>query len=339
MAPLLPRPESRLFVITNPTVRKLWGGQLGQSLAKEGLNFHFLEIEEGERYKTLSTVGGLAEKLARLGADRSSVVIALGGGVVGDVAGFLAASYMRGVGCIQVPTTFLAQIDSSVGGKTGVNLKAGKNLLGAFQQPLAVFIDPEVLQSLPDRELRSGLFEAIKYGIIRDQKIFNYIEQYRERLLSRHPATLEHLIAECVRVKAQIVAVDEREGGLRRVLNFGHTLGHAFEAETGYKTLLHGEAVAWGMIGAVFIASLTDRLKPVHANHMISAVLALGPLPSLAVSHHRIIKRLSSDKKAVGGEVHFVLPLRIGQVEVATGIPREAVVSALNEIRRLSGDL
>ena len=326
-----------MFVITNPRIRALWGAPLGQSLADEKLNFRFLEMKDGERYKTLATVEYLAEKLVKLGADRSSIIVALGGGVVGDVAGFLASSYMRGVACVQAPTTFLAQVDSSVGGKTGVNLKSGKNLLGTFQQPRAVFIDPKVLQTLPDREFRAGLFESLKYGVIRDRKIFNYMEQYRQRLLDRHPSTLEHLIAESVKVKAQIVTLDERDAGLRRILNFGHTLGHAFEAETGYKTFLHGEAVAWGMIGAVFIASMTGRLKAENANHIISAVLAYAPLPPIEVSSQNIIRRLGVDKKAVDGVPHFVLPLRIGQVEVASGIPPEIIERAVDELRHLSG--
>ena len=336
---LLPRQESLVLVITNPAIRAMWGPILGKSLGDENINFRFLEMKDGERYKTLATVENLAEKLVKLGADRSSLIVALGGGVVGDVAGFLASSYMRGVGCVQVPTTFLAQVDSSVGGKTGVNLKSGKNLLGSFQQPQAVFIDPEVLQTMPDREFRAGLYEALKYGIIRDPKIFNYMEQYRRRLLDRHPSTLEHVIAASVRVKAQIVTLDEREAGLRRILNFGHTLGHALEAETGYQTLLHGEAVAWGMIGAVFIASMTGRLKAVHANHIISAVLAFAPLPPIKVSSQNVRKRLGADKKAVGGVPYFVLPLRIGQVEIATGIPPEIIERAVDELRRLSVEL
>ena len=327
-----------MFVITNPKVYALWGAPLRKSLAQEKLNFRFLKMKDGERYKTLATVGDLAEKLVGLGADRSSLIVALGGGVVGDVAGFLASSYMRGVACVQAPTTFLAQVDSSVGGKTGVNLKSGKNLLGSFQQPRAVFIDPEVLQTLPPREFRAGLFEALKYGIIRDRKIFNYMEQYRQRLLDRHPSTLEHLITESVRVKAQIVSLDEREAGLRRILNFGHTLGHALEAETKYKTFLHGEAVAWGMIGAVFIASMTGRLQLEEANHIISAVLAHAPLPPIVVSSQSVVKRLGADKKSVNGMPHFVLPLRIGQVEVATGIPVEIIERSLDELRRLSGE-
>ena len=229
---LLPA-RSRLFVITVAPVRRKWGKVLMGSLAGGGFDATILEMPEGERFKRLATVETLAEKLTSLGADRSAVVVAFGGGIAGDIGGLLASLYMRGVEFVQIPTTVLAQVDASVGGKTGVNLKAGKNLVGTFHQPRVVLIDPQVLSSLPEREYRAGLYEALKCGVIGNPELFREFEVNRERILKRDPATVEGLIAESVRLKAHVVSVDEKENGLRRVLNFGHTIGHALEAETG----------------------------------------------------------------------------------------------------------
>src|SRR4051812_11637557 len=230
---------ARLFIVTNPVVRGKWGSAFERSLKDAKLKADWLEIPDGERMKTMATIENLAGRMLKAGADRGSVVIAFGGGVVGDLAGFLASAFMRGVPVIQVPTTFLAQVDASIGGKTGVNLSAGKNLLGSFHQPLAVFIDPAVLTTLPDREYRAGLFESLKCGVISNAEIFEFMEKERDRILARDAETLEWLIAETVQVKARVVAEDEREGGLRRILNFGHTIGHALETETKYKQYLH----------------------------------------------------------------------------------------------------
>src|SRR4029077_10514575 len=252
--------RARLFVVTVTPVRRRWGKKLMASLTAAGFAAQILEMPDGERYKKLATVEKLSEELSRLGADRNSVVIALGGGVVGDVTGLLASLYMRGVELVQIPTTVLAQVDASIGGKTGVNLRAGKNLVGTFHHPRAVLIDPSVLATLPDREFRAGLYEALKCGVIGSPELFREFEVNRERILKRDPPTVERLIAESVRLKAHVVSVDEKENGLRRVLNFGHTIGHALEAETGYRTLLHGEAVAWGMVAAARIAAGVGKL-------------------------------------------------------------------------------
>src|SRR4051812_17626826 len=238
VAALVPA-DTRLFIVTNPVVRAKWGAALEQSLKDAKLKCEFLEIPDGERVKTLATIENLSARLIKAGADRGAVLIAFGGGVVGDLAGFLASVFMRGVPVIQVPTTFLAQVDASIGGKTGVNLSAGKNLLGSFHQPLAVLTDPAVLATLPDREYRAGLFESLKSGVISSAEIFEFMEKERDRILQREPEMLEWLIAETVGVKARVVAEDEREGGQRRILNFGHTIGHALEAETKYKQYLH----------------------------------------------------------------------------------------------------
>jgi 3-dehydroquinate synthase len=326
----------RLYVITVAPVRKHWGAALSASLEAAGFKQEILEIKDGERYKNLAAVEDLAGRLARLGADRKSVVVALGGGVVGDVAGFLASIYMRGIDFVQVPTTFLAQVDSSIGGKTGVDLHAGKNLVGTFHHPRTVLIDPSLLGTLPEREYRSGLYEALKCGIISDPAIFRFMEENRERILQREAAVLEWLITECVRVKANVVAADEREGGLRRILNFGHTIGHALEVETGYKQFLHGEAVAWGMVAAAMIAAAMQRTDSETARRIISTVLAYAPLPKVEPRGKRIIHRLSVDKKTVNGVVHFVLPVTIGKVEVVPDVPARAVAQAVDELRYLS---
>jgi len=295
-------------------------------------------MPDGETAKRMSTVIALAEKLARLGADRKSVIIALGGGVVGDVAGLLASLYMRGVELIQVPTTVLAQVDSSIGGKTGVNLTAGKNLIGTFHHPRLVLIDPTVLKTLSDREFRAGLYEALKCGVIGNVELFLRFEQNRARILQRDPDELQWLIAHSVKLKAEVVSADEREGGLRRVLNFGHTIGHALEVETGYGKLLHGEAVAWGMIAATNIALAVGRTDSVTAGRIADAVLSLGRLPEVNVNARKILARLQSDKKTQNGVVHFVLPRSIGKVEIANDVPVTAVRDAVEELRRLSRD-
>jgi 3-dehydroquinate synthase len=328
--------RERLFVITVPLVRKHWGAVVSASLDAAGFKPEFLEMRDGERYKNLNTVEELAEKLVRQGADRNSIILALGGGVVGDVAGFVASIYMRGIDVVQIPTTFLAQVDASIGGKTGVDLRAGKNLIGTFHQPRAVFIDPAVLSTLPERDYRSGLYEALKCGIISNAELFRFMENQRERILARDTESLEWLITECVRVKAEVVAADEREGGLRRILNFGHTIGHALEAETGYKQFLHGEAVAWGMIAASMIAAALQRTDPDTARRIISTVLAYAPLPRVSARGKRIVHRMMSDKKTLDGIVHFVLPCEIGRVEVVPDVPQRAVIQAVDELRYLS---
>ena len=327
---------SRVFVVTVAQVRRKWGKKLMASLTGGGFDAKMLDMPEGEPHKRLVTVEALAEKLSSFGADRNSVVIAFGGGVAGDVAGFLASMYMRGVEFVQIPTTVLAQVDASVGGKTGVNLKAGKNLIGAFHQPRVVLIDPEVLSSLPDREYRAGLYEALKCGVIGNAELFCEFEQNRGAIAKRDPATVERLIAGSVRLKAHVVSVDEKENGLRRVLNFGHTIGHALEAETGYRALLHGEAVAWGMVAAAHIANNVGKLDGKDAERISVATRKVGRLPKLDVRARNIARRLHSDKKTRNGKVHFILPTEIGKVEIVSDVPEKAVLAAVEEIRELS---
>ena len=328
--------EARVFAITSPRIRRHWGGALTKSFSKAGRKIEILQTPDGERSKKLSQVEKLAASLIKRGADRRSVILALGGGVVGDVAGFLASVFMRGVPVVQIPTTLLAQVDSAIGGKTGVNLASGKNLIGTFHQPLAVLVDPDVLATLPEREYRSGLFEAMKYGVIRNPAIFEFMESNRDSLLARDSAVLESLITACIWVKAEVVSADERESGERRILNFGHTLGHALEAETGYKKLLHGEAVGWGMIAAALIGYVMDWTDALTAQRIIAMVLAYGPLPKFKAQSRQILKRLLADKKTVGGVPHFVLATGIGKVEVVNNVPERIILHAIEEAKYLA---
>jgi len=336
LAELRAQGSPSVFVITTAVVRRRWGRVLKDSLKQANLHFEILEMEDGERYKTMATVEKLATRLVERRADRRALLVAFGGGVVGDVTGFLASIYMRGVDFVQVPTTFLAQVDAAIGGKTGVDLRAGKNLLGSFHQPRLVLIDPAVLATLPEREYRAGLFEAVKCGVIRNPQIFDFMEKEREAILRRDPAALEWLIAECVAVKAAVVAADERESGLRRILNFGHTIGHALEAETSYKKYLHGEAVAWGMVAASIIGAGLEKTDPETARRIRAAVLAYAPLPPVTARSRNIVRRLRADKKTVDGAVHFVLPAEIGRVEIVSEVPERAVLQAIDELRTLS---
>jgi 3-dehydroquinate synthase len=327
---------SKIFVVTVPPVRRRWGNKLQRSLHSAGFKPQIIQMPDGEPAKKLKTIETLAERLARLGADRKAVFIAFGGGVVGDVTGLLASLYMRGVEFVQIPTTILAQLDASIGGKTGVNLAAGKNLLGTFYHPRTVLIDPELLGTLTNRAFRAGLYEALKCGIIGDLDLFLRFETKRAQILKRDPGEIEGIIAQSVKLKAEVVSADEHEGGLRRVLNLGHTIGHALEAETGYKTLLHGEAVAWGLIAATNIALAVGRTDSVTAGRIADAVLGLGRLPEIKVSPKKILVRLQADKKTQGGVVHFVLPREIGKVEIAADVPDSVIINAVEELRRLS---
>jgi 3-dehydroquinate synthase len=334
-------PKARHYVVvTSGPARACWSQPLLDSFAAEsasgGARVDVIEMPDGERYKNLTTIGRLSSQLVSLKADRNTVLVALGGGVVGDVTGFLAGIYMRGIRFVQVPTTFLSQIDSSVGGKTGVNLASGKNLIGVFRQPELVLADPVVLSTLPDREYRSGLYESIKAGIIRNPKIFDFMEQNREAILAKEPSALEWLIAESVRVKAEVVGEDEEEHGLRKILNFGHTIAHALEAETGYKYFRHGEAVAWGMIAAASISAAMGRLAPGDSARIRAVVRAYAELPPVEVRPSAIFRRLVSDKKTLDGVVHFILARAIGQVEIATDVPERAVLDAVEELCRIS---
>jgi len=330
---VLPSKGSRVFVVTSSNVRKRWGGVLEQSLQRARLPYVVLEMNDGEPAKHLATVEQLAEQMVQAGADRKSLVVALGGGVVGDSAGFLAAIFLRGVPVVQIPTTLLAQVDASIGGKTGVNLKGGKNLVGAFHQPRTVLVDPDVLSTLDDREFRAGLFESLKCGVIRDKALFEFMVRKSPQILQRNKAALQKIITDSIRVKAQVVSADEKESDLRRILNFGHTVGHALEAATGYSHFLHGEAVALGMIAAADIASSAGICPQEVADQIKAAIQAYGPLPKVTCASDAVLSRLSADKKTVAGAVHFVLPQKIGKVKITSDIPAEIIKRAVEQIK------
>jgi len=288
-----------------------------------------LFLPPGEKHKTMASVDRLLREMMRAGADRGSLLIAFGGGIVGDVGGFVSAIFMRGIPYVQVPTTFLAQVDSSVGGKTGVNLPEGKNLVGSFHQPRAVFADIGVLGTLPDRELRAGLMESVKAGIIRDRALVRYMEENAPLILGRDAKALEKVIAASIRMKAGVVNIDERESGLRMILNLGHTVGHAIEQATAYKLLLHGEAVAWGMIAALHLGAQRGTISRSQFERLQNLVYRYGPLPALKLRAAKVIAATSGDKKNVGGVRRFVLPLGIGDagvVEDVTAVELEAAV-------------
>jgi 3-dehydroquinate synthase len=330
---MLPLPGSRVFVVTSPNVRHHWGEKLEASLQKARLSYQVLEMKDGEPAKRMQTVEQLAEQLVELKADRKSLIVAFGGGVVGDSAGFLAAIFMRGIPVVQLPTTVVAQLDASIGGKTGVNLRSGKNLVGAFHQPRLVVVDPELLQTLDEREFRSGLFEALKCGVIRDAALFEFMDRNAKKILNRDSKALERIITDSVRVKANVVSADEKESGLRRILNFGHTIGHALESATGYTHFLHGEAVAWGMIAAAEIAHQAGICKRTIGEKVQQSVLKYGPLPPVPCSVEDVLSRLASDKKTIAGAVHFILPQKIGKVRITSKVPGPIVRSAVEMVR------
>jgi 3-dehydroquinate synthase len=272
------------------------------------------QFDDAESAKTLKSVEEISRSLVRAGSDRGAVVIAVGGGVVGDVAGFAAASYLRGVALVQVPTTLVAQTDSAIGGKTGVNLPEGKNLVGAFYPPRLVLVDTETLATLPQREFRSGLAEVIKYGVIADPKLFVFLEKNFEKLLARDRPALEHVITRSAEIKAYVVSKDERESGLREILNFGHTFGHALESATEYRKYQHGEGVAWGMMAAALYGHEIGITPAGEASRIISLVRRLGELPRWPnVPVKRLIALMGSDKKVRGGRSRFVLSPKIGK--------------------------
>ena len=287
-------------------------------------------FDDAESAKNLTSVEEIARKLVRAGADRKSLLIAVGGGVVGDVVGFVAASYLRGVALVQVPTTVVAQVDSAIGGKTGVNLPEGKNLVGAFYPPSLVLVDPEVLDSLPEREFRSGLAEVIKYGVIADAKLFAFLEKDVPRILARDNNALEHVIRRSIEIKAHVVSRDERESGLREILNFGHTFAHALESVTRYRKYQHGEAVAWGMMCAALLGHQTVDAPADDVARIIALVRKIGPLPSWPeVSPAELFAVMRADKKTKFGRVRFVLSPHIGRAKSYDEVPEKTALCVL----------
>ena len=317
--------KQRAFVVTSPEIDRLWGENLAAGFPAPVTR---LMVPAGEEHKRLATVERLAEELAQHGADRDSVLVAFGGGVIGDMTGFAAAMYMRGIRYVGVPTTLLAQVDSSLGGKTGVNLAAGKNLVGAFHHPLAVYADTATLGTLPAAELRAGLQESVKAGIIYDRELFDFMEAESAAVLAGDGEALTRVVAASVRVKAEVVSADEREGGLRMILNLGHTLGHAIEAATGYKQLLHGEAVAWGMVAAVGIAARRGMVSADDAARMERVVRAYGPMRGFSAEAAELVALTAKDKKNRSGARSFVLPVRIGEAVVVKDVSEAELMVA-----------
>jgi 3-dehydroquinate synthase len=328
----LPR---RVFVLTSAPIWALWGERFLASFAEAPI---VLFLEPGEKFKTLASVEKLLRQMAVASGDRGSLLIAFGGGIVGDVGGFLAAIFMRGISYVQVPTTFLAQVDSSVGGKTGVNLPEGKNLVGSFHHPLAVFADIEALGTLPERELRAGLMESVKAGIIRDRSLVRFMEGHAEQVLARDPKALERVIAASIRMKAGVVHLDEREGGLRMILNFGHTVGHALEQVTHYKVLLHGEAVGWGMVAALYLAGQRGTISRAQFERLENLIYLYGPLPELNLRAARIVAATGGDKKNLGGVRRFVLPVGIGDAGIVEDVTEAELQAAVEYMLARAGE-
>lgn len=323
----------RVALISNAIVYELCGAAVERALRRAGFKTLVHLIGDGERAKTVRTAERAWDFLIENRLERREGLIALGGGVVGDLAGFVAATYQRGIPFLQIPTTLLAQIDSSVGGKTAVNSPRGKNLIGAFHQPAGVIIDPLVLRSLPPREFGAGMYEALKYGIIRDRALADFIAASLPRLQALDPEVLTPLIARCCQIKADVVAADEREGGLRRILNYGHTVGHALEAITSYRRLRHGEAVGYGMIAAATMAASIGILAPADAESIRERTAAIGRRPRIDdLDAGAIIAAMAHDKKVAHGRLPFILPTTIGEVVVRDDVPATAIRAAVRAL-------
>ena len=324
---------ARCAIISDTNVAPRYGKAAQTALAKAGFAPTLITIPAGETAKRLKTVAACYNRLAAQRLERKSFIVALGGGVVGDLAGFVAATYLRGVAFVQVPTTLLAQVDSSVGGKVGLNLKAGKNLVGAFYQPRFVLCDLGTLASLPMREYRAGLAEVIKYGIICDASLFQRLERDLPKLLRRDPRALAAVVARCCEIKADVVGQDETESGLRAILNFGHTIGHALEAISHYGRYLHGEAIAIGQVAAARLSARLLGLPAAEADR-IESIFQRAGLPTQvklnAPQRRKFLAAMQLDKKVTGGEVKFVLARRIGTVEFGHRVPLAAIEQTLN---------
>ncbi len=319
----------RRFVVSNPVVWRFHGERMAAALP----GAEVILVPDGERHKHLASVARIYEALVRTGADRGSVVVAVGGGVICDMAGFAAATYLRGVDLVQVPTTLLAQVDASVGGKVGVNLAAGKNLVGAFYPPRLVVTDPLFLRTLPRREYRAGLYEVIKCGMACSADLFAELDRAAARLANPAAGVISTIIADCCRIKAAIVSADEREAGARRVLNFGHTAGHAVETLTLYRRFRHGEAVAWGMLVASEVAASRGLIADADGRALKALVMRLGPLPPVGdLPVAKVLELVRRDKKVVDGSLHFVLPVGIGAASIVDDVSESELADALARV-------
>ena len=317
---------AKRFLVSSPRVWKHHGELIERAMTAASV----ILIPDGERRKHLQTAARIYEPLIRGEADRGSTIVAVGGGVIGDVAGFAAATYLRGITLVHVPTTLLAQVDSSIGGKVGVNHTLGKNLIGAFHQPTLVVTDPLLLQTLPRREFRSGLYEVVKYGMIASRGLFDRLSQDTKAITARHPAALLPIVHESCRIKAAVVGTDERESGPRRVLNFGHTVGHALESVTSYRRFRHGEAIAHGMLAAADLAVARGALAETDRRRLATLIETLGPLPPVDdLSASQVLEIIRRDKKVVNGRLHFVLCTTIGTTTVVDDVTEQEIGAAL----------
>jgi len=324
-----PRPASRQFFISSPLVWKLHGKAIAKAVPKT----EAILLPDGEKFKQLANAARAYESLIKLEADRAAGIIAVGGGVIGDMAGFIAATYLRGIKLIQVPTTLLAQVDSAIGGKVGVNHPLGKNLIGAFHHPSLVAIDPTLLETLPRREFRAGLYEVIKYGMTSSRDLFDRIDRDMDAIFARKADALVPVIGESCAIKAAVVTLDEREAGPRRMLNFGHTAGHAFEAVTKYKRFRHGEAIAYGMLVAAEIAVARGSMLDTDRGALAKMIIKLGPLPPVGdLSTREVLEAVKHDKKVVNGTLHYVLCTGIGSWTTVTDVEEEELGKALRKI-------
>lgn len=323
------------LIVTNPTIAEYYLETVKGSLQQYGFQVFVAQVPDGEEHKSQTEASRLYAKCVEYRLERQSMIVGLGGGVIGDLAGYVAATFMRGLPIVQVPTTLLAQVDSSVGGKVAVNLPEGKNLVGSFYQPFLVYIDLAVLQTLPVEEMEVGMAEVIKYGIILDKKFFEYLEKKMGKLRELDMGVLERVVGRCCELKAGVVEKDEKEKGLRSILNFGHTLGHALETLTDYKKYKHGEAVAIGMVGACGIAEKMGMLKK-EARDRIEHLIEKAGLPvriGARLSVDSIVQALSLDKKVRAGKVRFVLPEKIGRVIVRNDVPEDIVRDVVAGLR------
>ena len=329
-------PQKRYTSIFVLSERALWG-RWGEAFCRDaGLKKpRRITVPSGEASKSMKMAEWVIKGLSSLGADRRSFLIAFGGGVVGDLGGFVASTYMRGIDCIQVPTTVVAQVDSAIGGKTGVNVGATKNLVGTFYPPRMVLAEPKVLSSLDGRNFRSGFYEVVKHAILVGGPLFDRLEKEMDSLRADDAESLGPILARAAAVKVDVVSRDERESDLRRVLNLGHTFGHALEETTHYHRFLHGEAVGWGILAATCLAQRLGILAASEAERITRLVLRIGPLPVLIdLKPGRVLRLLPRDKKAVGGRIHWVLPERIGKIKITADVPASEVAAAYQDVQR-----
>jgi 3-dehydroquinate synthase len=324
---------SSIFILTERYLWERWGKKFLREASVKSARPLF--VPPGENSKSMMMVERVGAELLEKGADRRSLLVAFGGGVVGDLGGFVASIYMRGIDCVQVPTTVLAQVDSSIGGKTAVNVLAMKNLLGTFYPPRLVLAEPAVLASLDERSFRSGFFEVAKHAILSGPGFFKELEMRASKLFPKQARGLEEILARAAKVKVEVVSRDEREVDLRRVLNLGHTFGHALEEASGYGRFLHGEAVGWGILIVVRLAELLGALEPAEGERMARLVHRIGPLPTLrGLRVRRILELLPQDKKAVGGRIHWVIPERIGKVRISDQVPMNLAETAFRDVQQ-----